>query len=221
MVFKSYYKMPAAQTVWENCVAHNGSLIPIPGRDVMVQAWYQGGISVFDWTDVSNPTEIAYFDRGPTRVTDPHPDSVSIVSGGSWSVYWYNGQIVSSEILRGLDIFELTPSPWITRNEIDAANTVRFEYLNAQEQPKIVWPPSFPLARAYADQLQRSNGLTSARLQAVRGQLATAESQNGQARRDALTQLASQLDGDAQGSGDATKVRMLASALRDLANAQR
>ena len=118
MHFKSYYKLPAAQTPQENCVAHNGSLIPIPGRDVMVQAWYQGGISVFDWTDPAHPKEIAYFDRGPV-------DSTRMVMGGSWSSYWYNGVIVSSEIARGLDIFELTPSAFISQNEIDAAKTVR------------------------------------------------------------------------------------------------
>ena len=103
MVFKSYYKMPAPQTSFENCVAHNGSLIPIPGREVMVQGWYQGGISVFDWTDVAKPKEIAFFDRGPI-------DGTRLVTGGSWSVYWYNGMLVSSEIARGLDIFELLPS---------------------------------------------------------------------------------------------------------------
>ena len=103
MNFKSYYKIPAAQTSFENCVAHNGSLVPIPGREVMVQGWYQGGISVFDWTDPSKPQEIAYFDRGPL-------DGTRLITAGSWSVYWYNGMIVSSEIQRGLDIFELLPS---------------------------------------------------------------------------------------------------------------
>ncbi|MFL5514970.1 MAG: LVIVD repeat-containing protein, partial [Gemmatimonadales bacterium] len=136
MHFQSYYKMPAAQTAQENCVAHNGSLIPIPGRDVMVQAWYQGGISVFDWTDAAHPKEIAFFDRGPV-------DSTRLASGGSWSTYWYNGVIVSSEIARGLDIFELLPSPLISQNEIDAAKTVKLAYLNTQGQPKLVWPPSF------------------------------------------------------------------------------
>ncbi len=115
--------MPAAQTSLENCVAHNGSLIPIPGRDVMVQAWYQGGVSVFDWTDASHPTEIAFFDRGPV-------DSTQFTMGGSWSAYWYNGVIVSSEIARGLDIFELTPSNFLTQNEIDAAKTVQLDHLS-------------------------------------------------------------------------------------------
>ncbi len=213
MEFKSYYKMPAAQTSNENCVAHNGSLIPIPGRDVMVQGWYQGGISIFDWTDVSNPTEIAYHDRGPVS-------EERLVSGGSWSVYWYNGYIVNSEIARGLDIFELVASPAITQNEIDAAKTVRFDYLNAQEQPLMVWPPSFALARAYVDQLVRSNGLPGARVAAVRAALAGAEGMSGQARRDALGALAGELAGDARGSADGAKVRMLAGALQDLAAAQ-
>ena len=120
----------------------------------MVQAWYQGGLSVFDWTDVAHPKEIAFFDRGPI-------DADALVIGGSWSAYWYNGVIVSSEIARGLDIFELLPSGLITQNELDAAKTVHFDYLNAQDQQKFVWPPSFALARAYLDQLERSNGLAA------------------------------------------------------------
>jgi hypothetical protein len=150
MHFQSYYKMPAAQSSLENCVAHNGSLIPIPGRDVMVQAWYQGGISVFDWTDARHPMEIAFFDRGPV-------DPTRFSMGGSWSVYWYNGVIVSSEIARGLDVFELTPNALLTQNEIDAAKTVHLDHLNAQGQPRFSWPPSFALARAYVDQLERSH----------------------------------------------------------------
>jgi hypothetical protein len=133
-------------------------------------------------------------------------------------VYWYNGYIVSSEISRGLDIFELVPSAFISQNEIDAAKTVRWEYLNAQEQPKIVWPPSFPLTRAYVDQLERSQSLAPARVSAVRAELARAEDMSGQARRDVLTQLAAQLNGDVQGSADQNKVRLLASAVTELAN---
>jgi len=212
MQFQSYYKMPAPQTPQENCVAHNGSLIPIPGRDVMAQAWYQGGISVFDWTDAARPKEIAFYDRGPV-------DSTRMASGGSWSVYWYNGLLVSSEIARGLDIFELTPSGLISQNEIDAAKTVRFDYFNTQGQRKLVWPPSFALARAYADQLERSQGLPAARIGAVRQALAAAEKASGAARGTALNQLATQLDSDAGGSGDAAKVRMLSKAVRDLAAA--
>ncbi|HEX7049930.1 MAG TPA: hypothetical protein VF188_06920 [Longimicrobiales bacterium] len=208
--FQSYYKLPAPQTSLENCVAHNGSLIPIPGRDVMVQAWYQGGISVFDWTDPAHPREIAFFDRGPVN-----PDRME--SGGSWSVYWYNGVIVSSEIARGLDIFQLVPSEFLTQNEIDAARTVKLDYLNTQGQPHFVWPPSFALARAYVDQLERSNGLSADRIAAVRQALDRAESASGAARRQALTELAGQLSGEAARSRDAAKVRMLADAVRDLA----
>jgi LVIVD repeat len=210
MDFMSYFKMPAAQTSNENCVAHNGSLIPIPGRDVFVQSWYQGGISIFDWTDIRKPVEIAYHDRGPV-------DSTRMGNGGSWSVYWYNGMIVSSEISRGLDIFELTPSAFITQNEIDAAKTVVFDYLNAQGQPKLIWPPSFAMARAYVDQLERSSGLPAARLTAVRAALQNAEKASGGARGLALTQLSTQLGGEAASSSDGPKVRMLASALTDLA----
>ena len=209
LVFQSYYKMPAAQTVNENCVAHNGSMIPIPGRDVMVQSWYQGGVSVFDWTDVKNPHEIAYFDRGPV-------DSTHMGSGGTWSVYWYNGVMVSSEISRGLDVMELTPSAHISQNEIDAAKTVVLDHLNTQGQPKFVWPASFALARAYADQLERSNGLSAARLTAVRSALTGAEGQSGGARKTALTALARSLDADAGASSDSTKVRTLAASVRAL-----
>jgi len=210
MHFQSYYKMPAAQTAQENCVAHNGSLIPIPGRDVMVQAWYQGGISVFDWTDAAHPKEIAFFDRGPV-------DSTRLASGGSWSTYWYNGVIVSSEIARGLDIFELLPSPLISQNELDAARTIKLAYLNTQGQPKLVWPPSFALAKAYVDQLERSKGLDGGRIKAVRGELATAEKATGTARSSALEKLAGELETDAAKSSDAAKVRTLAGAVKQLA----
>ena len=209
--FQSYYKLPAAQTDKENCVAHNGSLIPIPGRDVMVQAWYQGGISVFDWTDAKNPKEIAFFDRGPV-------DSLRQAGGGSWSAYWYNGAIVSSEIARGLDVAELTPSQYVSQNEIDAAKTVRLEYLNTQGQPKFVWPPSFALAKAYVDQLERNKCLSASRIASVRGDIASAERATGPARHDALTKLASQLEGDARASCDGPKVQKLSQALTSLSN---
>ncbi|HYH78558.1 MAG TPA: hypothetical protein VEX86_02145 [Longimicrobium sp.] len=213
MQFQSYYKLPAAQTAQENCVAHNGSLIPIPGRDVMVQAWYQGGISVFDFTDARRPKEIAFFDRGPA-------DATRMAGGGSWSVYWYNGAIVSSEIARGLDILDLVPSPHLSQNEIDAAKTVRLDYLNTQGQPQFRWAPSFALARAYVDQLERGNGLAAARVATVRQALQRAEAASGAARRTALTTLATQVTGYAAGSSDAAKVRMLAGAVRDLAAAR-
>jgi len=209
--FQSYYKLPAAQTDKENCVAHNGSLIPIPGRDVMVQAWYQGGISVFDWTDAAHPKEIAFFDRGPV-------DSLRMASGGSWSAYWYNGTIVSSEIARGLDVAELTPSQYVTQNEIDAAKTVRLEYLNAQGQPKFVWPPSFALVKAYVDQLERGKCLSASRVAAVRQDIASAERSSGPARHDTLTKLASQLEADAKSSCDGPKVQKLSQAVTNLSN---
>jgi hypothetical protein len=208
--FQSYYKLPAPQTPQENCVAHNGSMIPIPGRDVMVQAWYQGGISIFDWTDPANPVEIAFFDRGPV-------DAAQMQGGGSWSVYWYNGAIVSSEIARGLDIFELTPSGYISQNEIDAANSVQLDYLNAQGQPHFEWPATFALARAYTDQLDRVDGLPAEQLNATRGTLRAAEQATGSARRDALNRLAAQLQSAASGSSNAAKVNMLVSTVRELA----
>ncbi len=210
MNFQSYFKIPAPQTRQENCVAHNGSLIPIPGRDIMIQGWYQGGITLIDWTDPANPTEIAYFDRGPV-------DPEQMRSGGSWSVYWYNGLIVNSEIARGLDIFELVPSDVLTQNEIDAANSVRLDQLNSQGQPIFEWPATFALARAYADQLDRSGGLAPRRLADVRGALAAAEAASGAARRDALNALGAELDQDAASSVDASKVERLEDAVRRLA----
>jgi LVIVD repeat-containing protein len=210
MTFKSYYKMPAAQTSNENCVAHNGSLIPIPGRDVMIQGWYQGGISVFDWTDPANPIEIASFDRGPV-------DSTRLTSAGSWSAYWYNGAIYSSEIARGLDIAELVPSEFVTQNEIDAAKTVRWTYLNAQGQPKIEWPPSFPLAKAYVDQLERSKCMTADGISAVRQTISRAERSTGPQRATTLSQLAAQLGTDAS-SCNQRKVVLLQKALNEIGN---
>jgi hypothetical protein len=212
MTFKSYYKMPAAQTSNENCVAHNGSLIPIPGRDVMVQGWYQGGISVFDFTDASHPREIAFFDRGPLSAE-------RLVSGGSWSAYWYNGHIVSSEIARGLDILDLETSAFISPNELAAAMTVHYEYLNVQDQPKMVWPASFSLSRAYLDQLSRGNGQSADRIASARAGLSSAEKLSGQARKDALAALAKQLHTDAAAASDAPKAHKLAFSVGDLANA--
>jgi hypothetical protein len=209
MDFRSYYKLPAPQTDAENCVAHNGSLVPVPGRDIMAQSWYQGGISVFDWTDADNAFEIAYHDRGPI--------GERLQTGGSWSVYWYNGVLVSSEIARGLDIFELTPSEHLSANEIEASKTVRLERLNAQGQPRYTWPPSFALARAYVDQLERSGGLTQAEIAAARTSLGEAEAADMAGRRTVLSALQQRMQSAAAGSSDAAKVRMLADAVRDLA----
>jgi hypothetical protein len=211
MKFQSYYKLPAVQTSFENCVAHNGSLIPIPDRDVMVQSWYQGGVSVFDWTDPKNPKEIAYFDRGPS-------DSTRMGDGGTWSAYWYNGAMFSSEMARGFDVLDLTPSEHLTQNEIDAAKTVRWDHLNVQGQPKIVWPPSFPLARAYVDQLERNKCLNKDRIASLRQGLATAEAAPAAQRRDHLLQLAAEIDGN-RGSC-APKMSKLATTARGLAGIQ-
>ena len=211
MEFQSYYKLPAPQTPEENCVAHNGSLIPIPGRDVMVQAWYQGGISVFDWTDPKNPKEIAFFDRGPV-------DSTRMESGGSWSAYWYNGVIVSSEIARGLDIMELVPSGLISQNELDAAKSVKFEYLNTQGQQKFVWPKSFSLARAYLDQLERVQGMETGKIAEVRTALASAEKAGGMERREVLDRLVADLASEVSDTRDSAKVRLLAATVLQLAD---
>ncbi len=166
--FANYYKLPSAQGDTENCVAHNGSLIPVPGRDVEVQAWYQGGISVMDFTDPANPFEIAYFDRGPI-------DPKMLVLGGEWSAYWYNGYIYGSEIARGLDVFQLTPTKFLTQNEIDAAKTVLVADLNVQNQQKIAWPAKLVVAKAYVDQLSRSEALPASRIAGLRKAIKSAE----------------------------------------------
>jgi hypothetical protein len=168
LTFASYYKLPAAQGDTENCVAHNGSLVPVPGRDIEVQAWYQGGISVMDFTDASHPFEIAYFDRGPI-------DPKTLILGGDWSAYWYNGNIYGSEIARGLDVFELTPTKFLTQNEIDAAKSVRVSELNVQDQQKIDWPAQLVVAKAYLDQLERSQALPADRIAALRTAIDAAE----------------------------------------------
>jgi hypothetical protein len=207
--FASYYKMPAAQTDTENCVAHNGSLIPVPGRDIKVQAWYQGGASVVDFTDAGHPVEIAFFDRGPI-------DATKLVVGGYWSTYWYNGYIYGSEIARGLDVLKLLPSDQLSQNEIDAANLVKFDELNVQSQPKFVWPASFVVARAYLDQLTRSKGLAPERVSALTAAMAQVDgAPAGAARRTAVDQLdalAAQLEKDAATAPPREVARMKACA---------
>jgi hypothetical protein len=185
----------------------------VPGRDIMVQGWYQGGIDVFDFTDPTHPYEIAYFDRGPV-------DAAKMVTAGYWAGYYYNGHIIGSEIARGLDVFELKPSAYLSQNEIDAAKLVHFDQFNPQNQPKIVWPAAFPVVRSYLDQLVRGQGLSSARTSAIASALNGAEQMSGAGRKSALNTLASQLDGDAQSAADAARVRKMATAVRDLANVQ-
>jgi hypothetical protein len=208
MKFASYYKMPAPQTDQENCVAHNGSLVPVPGRDIKVQAWYQGGLSMFDFTDSKNPVEIAFFDRGPVN-------EKQLAIGGFWSTYWYNGYIYGSEIMRGLDIFRLLPSEYLSQNEIDAANLVKFTELNVQGQPKITWPPSFVVAKAYLDQLTRAKALAADRASALAAAMDRAEKSSGGQRRTAVTQLetmAAELESGAASATPANAARMKAAA---------
>jgi hypothetical protein len=207
---KGYYKLPAPQDSTQNCVAHNGSLVPVPGRDIMVQAWYQGGVSVFDFTDPAHPKEIAYFDRGPM-------DASKLVLGGYWSAYWYNGHIYGSEIGRGLDVFQLKPSESLSQNEIDAARLVHVDQLNVQNQQKIVWPASFSVARAYLDQLVRGKGISSERATAIAKALDSAQKMSGQEQRTALTTLAAQLEQDAGSAADGARVRAMASAVKKMA----
>jgi hypothetical protein len=214
MVFRGYYKMPAPQTEQENCVAHNGSLIPVPGRDIMVQAWYQGGVSVFDFTDSANPVEIAFFDRGPL-------DAEHLIFGGYWSTYWHNGYIYGSEISRGIDVFRLTPSEHLSQNEIDAAALVGFSEFNPQLQRRIVWPPSPVVARAYVDQLTRSNGIRAAHAAAVNDALDRLERQQSgtvsAAVLDELDALATELEEDARAVPQAAaRLQSLAATITEL-----
>jgi len=206
-----YYKLPAAQGDTENCVAHNGTLIPVPGRDIEVQAWYQGGVSVMDFTDPAHAFEIAYFDRGPI-------DAKMLVLGGDWSAYWYNGAIYGSEIARGLDVFELTPTKFLTQNEIDAAKTVRVTELNVQNQQKIEWPAQFVVAKAYVDQLARSQALPEKQIAAIEKAIQAAESSPmSQSRLANLKAMAPGLEKSAGAAGnpaDSTRLQALAAILK-------
>ena len=219
MKFAGYYKLPVPQTEQENCVAHNGSLVPVPGRDIMVQAWYQGGVSMFDFTNAAKPVEIAYFDRGPLSATE-------LMTGGFWSTYWYNGHIYGTEISRGIDIFRLKPSEHLSQNEIDAAKLVVRSDFNAQEQPKVTWPASPIVARAYLDQLARTKGVSANRATAVSVALGRAErvksgdkSASAAAAADSLTSVAESLvqDAGAAAPTDAARLRALATNLKDQA----
>ena len=214
--YRSHYKLPAPQGETENCVAHNGSLVPVPGRDIMVQAWYQGGISVFDFTDSSNPFEIAYFDRGPLN-----PDR--LMMGGFWSAYWYRGYIYGTEIARGLDVLELLPSEHLTENEIAAASAVASETFNAQDQRRVTWPARPIVALAYVDQLAGGNALTAAQLESISALLERTDAPLATGSRD--TGLADELESAAQvvnraadGASGRTEARIetLGGLLRDL-----
>ena len=205
--FAGYYKMPAAQTEQENCVAHNGSLIPVPGRDILVQSWYQGGISVMDFTDPERLTEIAYFDRGPV-------DAKILANGGTWSAYWYNGRIYSSEIARGLDILELMPTENLTQNEIDAAKAVQVAELNVQNQQKIVWPRKLVVAKAYIDQLERSGGLSSEQIATLREAIIKAEGSRNELKKLKRYASIAKNAGKAKNPADSARLTALAEILR-------
>ena len=221
LLFAGYYKLSAPQTELENCVAHNGSIIPVPGRDIKVQAWYQGGLSVFDFTDPTNALEIAYFDRGPVY-------SEEMVSGGYWSTYWYNGHIYGAEIARGFDVFKLTPSEHLTQNEIDAAGLIRMNEFNAQLQPRIEWPTAVVVARAYLDQLMRSDAIRADRAVTVStalNRVASATNDNERERtatdlREAAVELESDSRNSLPSNSDSDRIRMrsLANSMRNLAS---
>ena len=218
----AYIKLPSSQTAQENCVSHNGSLVPVPGRDIMVQGWYQGGVNVIDFTDPDHPFEIAFFDRGP--IDAPSQDTTGRrrgTIGGSWGAYWYNGEIYSSEMARGLDILELVPSEHLSANEIAAAKLVQMDEFNPQSQPRVEWPAAFPVVRSYLDQLVRGGGLAAERTAAIAKALGAAEAQSGAARASALRTLASAVDRDAAGAKDRIRVEAMAKAIRDLAGAAR
>ena len=218
--FGGYYKMPAPQTDQENCVAHNGSLIPVPGRDIMVQAWYQGGLSVFDFTDSTKPFEIAYFDRGPL-------DAKQLFTAGYWSTYWYNGHIYGTEMARGLDVFRLTASEFLTGNEIDAALSVKPGIFNAQQQMRVTWAPNPAVAKAYLDQLTRNKAIGGERAAAVKtaieraDKVRSAKDRGAQAAAEQLKTLTGQLETDAAAATgrDAARLRALAATLSERAAA--
>ena len=211
---EGYYKLPVPQSDTENCVAHNGSLIPVPGRDLMVQAWYQGGLSIMDFTDPANAFEIAFFDRGLLS-TD------SVYSAGFWSTYWHNGRIYGAEIARGIDVFRLLPTEYLSEAEIRAAELVQRESFNAQLQPRFTWPPAVPVARAYLEQMLRAHRILHERAEEVSATLDMVEA--GDASPAQLRALATKVDGDADAiragtlGGDAERMSKLAQVLRGLA----
>jgi hypothetical protein len=212
MELAGYYKLPVPQTDTENCVAHNGSIIPVPGRDIMAQAWYQGGVSLMDFTDPEDPFEIAFFDRGPLSIE-------SLFTGGYWSVYWFNGRLYGAEISRGIDVFRLTPSEHLSEAEIRAAEAVTMDEFNAQLQPKVTWEPTIDVAQAYLDQMVRARRILNDRAEQIQEVLNGGSSMQ-------MTSLATELDADAAAiragelGGDAVRVEKLAEVLRAIAMQQ-
>jgi hypothetical protein len=228
MTQHAYFKIPSQQTAQENCVSHNGGLVPVPGRDLMVQGWYQGGVDVSDFTDPDHPFEVAFFDRGPV---DPPPapgDTTAATMGrfrntigGSWGAYYWNGYIYSSELARGFDVLELVPTDKLSANEIAAAKLVHYDEYNPQSQPHYTFPPAFPVVRSYLDQLVRNNGLSNDRTAAIDKALAAAEQQSGAARARSLNKLAAEVDRDVKGASDPQRVKAMASEIRRLAAASK
>jgi len=215
--FQSYYKLPAPQVEQENCVAHNGSVVPVPGRDIFVQAWYQGGLSVVDFTDSANPIEIAYFDRGP--IHEEH-----LVLGGYWSTYWYNGKIYGTEIARGMDVLSLVPSEHLSENELAAAMIAnQGEVFNPQQQFRMTWPADPVVAGAYIDQLKRTNGLSESQIEDLNGALgeSTARLEAGGRDRNLsrnLRSLAANLDSDSSDAATSKRRTALAETLDGIAD---
>lgn len=209
MELAGYYKLPVPQSETENCVAHNGSIIPVPGRDIMAQAWYQGGLSLMDFTDPENPYEIAFFDRGPLSIE-------SLFTGGYWSTYWFNGRLYGAEISRGIDVFRLTPSEHLSEAEIRAAESVMMNEFNAQLQPHVEWEASADVAQSYLDQMVRANRILDTRAQEIQRVL------NGSASASQLNSLAASIEADVvqieagELGGDAERMARLASTLRGM-----
>ncbi len=228
---RAYFKLPSAQAAEENCVSHNGGIIPVPGRDLYVQGWYQGGVNIMDFTNPDSAVEIGYFDRGsitpprgadvPQPPVDPSVRGGGNAIGGSWGAYYWNGLIFSSELDRGMDILELTPSAQLSANEIAAAKLVQFDAYNPQSQPKMTWPPAFVVVRSYLDQLVRNKGLAAERTTAIASALDMAEMKSGAARATDLTKLAQAVDKDVAGAKDGARVRTMAGEIRRLAAASK
>jgi hypothetical protein len=230
----AYFKIPSAQSAQENCVSHNGALVPVPGRDIMVQGWYQGGVDVIDFSDPDHPKELAFFDRGPIDpppLIDAGPAGApgaaaaprrgSGTIGGSWGAYYYNGMIYSSELARGMDILELEPSDKLSANELAAAKLIHLDQFNPQSQPEIVWPAAYPVVRSYLDQLVRNQGLAPVHTTAIDQALTASEKQTGAARRAALTKLAKLVDGHVAAAKDGERVKAMSAAIRKLAAASK
>ena len=211
LVFRSYFKMPAVQTLVENCVSHLPSLIPVPGRDLMVQAWYQGGASLIDFTDSRNPKEIGFFDRGPIST------GTNLILGGFWSNYYFNGAIYGSEIARGFDSFKLTPTEHLSKNEIKAAAEVELSRLTPQHQPRIRWKPSFAVVRSFLDQLVRADDISKRTLGKVDRHIDRAEALRKRGKRSAAAAQLRAAERQLHGS----QYRDLRDALDDLADSFR